>query len=70
MFKRTTALATLLFAIPAFAQDLASEVQTDYDEHLGALFDAGAVVRRALGATPVQVLERRIERCVAHLDQR
>ncbi|MEL7187642.1 MAG: amidohydrolase, partial [Pseudomonadota bacterium] len=39
MLKRTTVLATLLFAVPAFGQDLSAAVQADYDEHLASLFD-------------------------------
>ena len=39
MYKRITALASLLIAAPVFSQDLATAVKTDYDEHLAALFD-------------------------------
>ena len=39
MIKRATCLLAVLFSLPAFASDLGESIQTDYNEHLAALFD-------------------------------
>ena len=39
MFRRLFVLTAVLIGMPVAAQDLAASVQTDYDEHLAALFD-------------------------------
>ena len=39
MIKRAICLLAVLFSLPAFASELSERIQTDYDEHLGALFD-------------------------------
>ena len=39
MIKRAICLLAVLFSLPAFASELNESIQTDYDEHLGALFD-------------------------------
>ncbi len=39
MIKRAICLLAVLFSLPALASELSESIQTDYDEHLGALFD-------------------------------
>ena len=39
MIKRATCLLAVLLSSPALASGLSESIQTDYDEHLGALFD-------------------------------
>ena len=39
MIKRAICMLAVLFSLPALASELSESIQTDYDEHLGALFD-------------------------------
>jgi hippurate hydrolase len=39
MIKRAICLSAILFSLPVFAAELRDSVQSDYDEHLAALFD-------------------------------
>jgi len=39
MIKRAICLLAVLFSLPALASELSESIQTDYDEHLGELFD-------------------------------